>query len=544
MAMVALVLWALLLLLAPPASNYVWGINGFRSLSLTTHLLLVVAAALATLPALFRWRSPMAWAACAGAIVLVVAFVWPERIHLLGDTQLRLRAMAAFSQRMVPATLAQWAGRLHAQPLDVLANVFVPIGLYRSGLPLDLAVSWVGAALGAVAFAGVWRVAGRLGAPPAARVALALALSLNGMLEAFAGYAESGGLLVAALWWWWAEMLAPLERPRQALWIVIAWIVAVMSHRVALVLWLPILWRALGPAFPNDQPAARRALLAASVALAVIAGVSLFATGAGRQLVQDTRELLYTARLTDLLRVAPTDVLNAIALVAPLAFLAPFLAGRASRAAWRRPELRLVVVTAVPLVLALMWLFPVGGSGLGAHRDWDANLLLGVTLCVGAGLVLATLPPPRLRGALAAVLPLLALGALSWVAVNADERAALARAEALLSRPPRLLDAQRSHLHLWFGQLSMDHRQFAAAGDHYDQAFALNPNPRRALLAAEAWAMAGDFAAARRSLGRARATPGLSPELLQGADRIEGLIDAMAADSTGAAPAGPNPSGQ
>src|SRR5262249_30592295 len=139
--------------------------------------------------------------------------------------------------------------------------------------------------------------------------------------------------------------------------------------------------------------------------------------------------------------------------------------------------------------------------------------------------------PARLRGALAAALPVLALGGLSWVAVNADEPAALLRARALLEGPPLLPAAQRSHLLLWFGQREMDHGEFAWAGTHYDRAFSLNPSPRRALLAAEAWAMAGDLGAARRSLARAGERDSLQGELREGARSIQALIDGMARDS-------------
>src|SRR5262249_112513 len=117
---------------------------------------------------------------------------------------------------------------------------------------------------------------------------------------------------------------------------------------------------------------------------------------------------------------APTDLLNALLVVAPLAALAPWLAGAgAAREAVRRPDLRLGLLTALPLLAALIWLFPVGDSGLGAHRDWDANLLLGTALTVCGGILLARLPARRLRGALMGVLPALALAAGGWVAVNA-----------------------------------------------------------------------------------------------------------------------------
>src|SRR5258706_8702581 len=99
----------------------------------------------------------------------------------------------------------------------------------------------------------------------------------------------------------------------------------------------------------------------------------------------------------------------------------------------------------------------------------------------------------------------------------------------MLARPAAsraLAEPQRGTLHEFLGQRAMNLGQARAAGAYFDRAFEIGGNRRRLLLAAEAWATAGDTAAARRSLARARAGATLSPELETAAARIEALIAA------------------
>jgi len=224
----------------------------------------------------------------------------------------------------------------------------------------------------------------------------------------------------------------------------------------------------------------------------------------------------------------PADAANTLLLLAPLVLLAPVLAGTGAMAVWmRRPESLLLIAAATPL-LVIGPMLPVGTSGFGAHRDWDLNLLLGLTLTLAAGGWLARLPAPRLRGALFVALPVLALAAASWIAVNADERASVRRMLALAADSTALAEPQRGTLHEFLGQRAMNLGQARAAGAYYERAFEIGGNRRRLLLAAEAWAAAGDTSAARGAIARARAGATLSPELEQAAERIESLVAAPA----------------
>ena len=526
--------WAVLLISAPPASNWFWGVNGLRSLPPGARFGLVLAAAAAAGLVALRLRSRALAVALAFAVAIAVAFPLRESVHFLGDTQIRLRAMAVFNARMIRVTLDEWSTRLHANPLDIVVNFLGPIELERLGISLLNGVSVVSVALALLFFAGAWRVASRLGAPPEVRLALCAALVVGGTLEAFAGYAESAGLLLAAAAWWWAEMLAPLDGTRQAARIAGAWLVMFASHRLGLVMLGPLAWRALGPPLPGDQPHARRWLLGFGALAAVMAGATMMAGAGGKQLGMDLGDML--GALGGAARaVPPSDYFNTLALVAPLAFAAPWLSGRDELARFLRCPVGQLLLAGSILLLPVMWFVPANSHGVGAHRDWDLGVLGGLTLTLTAGALLARLPAGRLRGALLCVLPLLVLQAGGWLGVNASGEATMRRAKALVEQPPGLIDSHLSNLHGYLGQRAMDMGAPHFAAPELERAFDLNRNPRRAMIAAEAWALAGDFAAARATLARGRAAGPLSPSLAASALRLDTLIARIAATSAGAA---------
>ena len=270
-----------------------------------------------------------------------------------------------------------------------------PIAAFRAGWALRDGVSAVSVALALIYFAALWRVAARLGAPAESRFPLALALGLTGVLEVFAGYAEVAGLLATTTIWWWAEVLKPLSGPRQAFRLLAVSAAVVLSHPMGVVLVLPLTWRALGPAWQGDRPAGRRTL-------AITVAVILALTPSGQRGGMAARILfsrLCTLGVRDL---APLDWLNTLVLLAPFGFLAPLVAGRTALAGWsRHPVFALAMTVAVPLLFAMISLFPLNDRGLGAQRDWDLNVMLGVTMTVAAGALVARLPPADLRARLA-----------------------------------------------------------------------------------------------------------------------------------------------
>jgi len=520
-AWIALGAWALALLAASPDSTSMWGFNGFRSAS-SAWPLLVLAAALAWALGRFRPQSPWAWRAAGLALALAPALAWREKIHFLGDTQLRMRTLFAERLPRLGEAWGEWAAHasqtLHASPLDLLVDVVPAVRLHEQGARIADAVAWTGIALALVYLVLAWRLARRLLPGSDVAAPLALAIVLTGTLEAFAGYADSAGLVAVVAIGWWTEILSPLDRSSRA-WRATLWFAAlILTHRVGAAMLLPQLLRAAGPPIEGDRPEARRTLLVLTTGVLAIAVGATLLSAAGRQLLRDLTEIARSIRASSL---RPLDGVSALIVVAPLALIAPWLAGRAGRAFWRTPRAAWILAGALPLLIALMWVFPFGENGLGLHRDWDTNVLLGVTLTVGAAVFLSGAGQPKLRAALPVTLPLLAITALSWVAVNADVGLATRRAIALATSPHALTDPQRAHLHAYFGQRAMDERHPEVAAPHYEQAFREGGNPRRALLAAEAWLLAGNEDAARAAIAAARGRGPLSSELEADARQIE-----------------------
>jgi hypothetical protein len=524
--------WVALLVLAPPENNFVWAVNGFRSVSIEARLLLVMAAACAAfLPSLRGWR---VFLVVAAMIAVVTAFPLRERIHLLGDTQVRIRSMVAFSEQIVGDTLREWSRRLHANPLDIVVDFLAPIGLGRITSSLTRGVSVVAGVLALAYFGGLWQITGRLGTAPALRLALGLALGLAGTLQVFAGYAESTGLLLATAAWWWAMMLAPLDRRGRAWRLGVAWLLLLLGHRLALVLVLPQAVRLLGPPLEGDRPEPRRFALGLCAGALVLALGAMFLGTGGAQLASDWRDLFgggapHLPRLLSL-----PDALNTLVLVAPLALPALLLAGAAGvRAFVRRPDAGILAAAILPLIpIGLM--LPVADSGLGAQRDFDLNALLGLTLSIAGAALIARVAAGRASHALRLVLPALVIGAFGFVMVNADEPVAMRRALAMASQPPPLAPAHSGTLHVFLGQRAMDTGHLELAGAYYDKAFEVGGNPRRALLAAEAWTLYRDTRAARRSLAAARSRGPLNPSLARAAASIEATLadfEAAAKDS-------------
>jgi hypothetical protein len=534
--LVALAIWCAILLFSPPESNFVWAVNGFRSISLPGRFALLATAAALWAIASIRSRALLIWGALAPILAWALAYPLRERIHFLGDSAYRIHALFTFGERP-SVSLAEMFRDLHAPPLDVGVNFLAPIALHRAGLGVTESVSLLSMALGVLYLAGVWRLAGRLAREPRLRPPIALVLALTGALEAFAGYAESTGLILALAPWWWAELLRPITSWRVAVRISAAWCITILAHRVSLVLLLPMLWRALGPELEGDRPPGRRALLVGTIVTLVLAFAILRLTVGPAQMgadIADAFSRLHGESGVGIL--PPFDIANLIALVAPLAFLAPAVAGMSALKSWlRSPEAKLVLVAALPLV-PLAMVLPAGPHGFGAHRDWDLAVLCGWTLTLGGVGVVIAGPPARARGALRLLVPVLAVGAGAWVAVNADEPASVKRALALASRPPLPAPPHLGVLHQYLGQRSMDLGQFELAGGYFERAYGFSPNPRYLLLAAEARLMNGEITGARGDVVRARASRRLNARGMQSARQLDEMIEQAAHDSAAAPP--------
>ena len=520
--LLAVLALASIALLAPPDSNRFWAVDGFRSLALAARLGLLAAAGLA---ALLAWRPPprAAWWALLGVLAILVAFPLRESIHFLSDTGLRMRLLELGAAGQTKAlTFPELTWRVHMHPLDALLEVWLPLALARLGIPPRETISALSLALFLVFAGGLARVLTPPPAAPRLHAPLVAGVLLAGTIEAFAGYAESTALVFAAAAWWWLALRAPLRRSRDAIVAALAWLVFFSCHRLALVM-LPVqLLRPFIAAGPEDRPGPRRAALIAD-ALAAGMAAGFFLLSRGRLSGMDLSQLLFSLFGSPGPRLVPLhDVLNLLVLVAPLALLVPAFARREDWAGFvRAPETRLLVA-AVLLLLPLLLVFPVAPNGLGAHRDWDLTGLLGISLTLGAGSLLARFPERRLRGALVCVLPVLALHAGAWVGVNADAGASERRAQALAADPRALPGEQRHQLFNHLGYRAADAGDNRSAARYFDRAYVALGAAGAALRAAEAWVRAGEPDSARAATARARAAGALPPDHARAAAIIEG----------------------
>lgn len=496
--------WALLLLLAPPLSTHAWAVNGFRSVGPAAKVGLLLAAAAAGL-LVWRGRGAFAWAAVAVAAALVLALPLREGAHVLGDTDMRLHAIAEIAAPGREAALGEWARRVHANPLDFAVDVAAPAALVRAGLSGTDAVAAVGALLALLFFAALWRATGAF-ASGERRFALTAVLALTGALQAFAGYAESAALLLVVTAWWWSELARPLDRVPRALVAALAWFALALVHRSALVLLLPQLGRALLP-WPDDRVRPRAVLAGATLAaLAAVLWLPGLDLGA-RQVGADLAPL--RKALAELPALPPLDVANGLLLVAPLVLAAVLLlagarddAGAAATApgAGLAGPVPLALAGGVPLALLAIvgWSAP---NGLGAMRDWDLPAAAGLLLSFAAAAALGRSPRVG-RAALAWVAPVLALQAFAWVAVNADAQAGLARASRLIEKPGRVTDGQRGTLFMLFATRALERGDLPLAARLQRRAFDVAPDPATGTLAAELLIGVGDRAGARAVLAR------------------------------------------
>ncbi len=530
--------WGAALLLAPADAGWGWALNGFRSVGVATRIgLLAAAAAVAAVTALAarRPRGRWTWLAVALGLALLLAFPLRERAHVLADTDLRLRSVEGFAAGTPGVSILEWSRRIHAAPLDLAVDLLIPVALVRAGLTAADAVACLSVLLALAFFAALARLLPRLGVAPGDRPAMFAALALAGGLLSFAGYAEVAGLVLVTVAWWWLALLAPLGTRGRAAAVALAWLAVLLAHRIGLVLAPVLLWRALGPSLPGDLPAARRWLLVFGALAAGAAWLGSSVGGGAAQVALDAELLLGAGGAPSVARSA--DLLNALLLVAPLALAAPFVAGgRALPAFLRDPRAWLLAVAALPL-LAVQWLEMSAANGLGAYREWDLGVAAGMTMTVGAVLLLASRPGPRLRAGLLVLVPVLVLQAGSWLAVHADRRTGLRRAEALL---PLLPPPQRGPLCLFLGQQAMDDEDPVLAARRYEQAFDLVPDPETGVLAATTKLMARDVEGARRLVARARATGhplATTVRIMNGLDSIIVQLDRRAGSA--AAPVAP-----
>src|SRR5262249_10339474 len=159
LALAGLGLLLVALVVSPPESNAVWALNGFRSVALPVQVAIVAVAVAGAFAARARRVSATAWMIAAIAVATTLAGPLRERIHMLGDTDFRIRSISVIRSGLFGLTAGEWSRGLHAQPLDILVNLLIPIGAAQAGARVLWGVQAVSFILCLVFLAGVWRVA-------------------------------------------------------------------------------------------------------------------------------------------------------------------------------------------------------------------------------------------------------------------------------------------------------------------------------------------------------------------------------------------------
>ncbi len=496
-----------------------WGVNSLRFAPVWIGWAPWIVVLLAFVPPLARRVTPAlaalgdglaagkfrATAGVAAGVILIVALL-PDRLWLIGDFLLRLGCVRG----QIPVTIVF----PQALPLDLFLHQQIPVAIARAGL-VDPNV-WervLGAIEAGLLVPAAAELARRLGFRGAPAAACTLLVVFSGALGMFTGYGKSFVELtlvtVVA-----AGAALRVVREGDGAWTLAAMlVVGILLHRSALALFALLgaaawAWRRSPAA---RDPGRRIATLAAFVAPLIAALLC-------------APILVASMQVTDLRHVAPTgvspgailgaafaplhllDVLNLVALGAPFALAAPFLAAVVARPLRERGADRLVLgALALPAVLVLLFIHPRQGG----FRDTDVFMPSLVALAI----VAAALAGEALRGAPARawlavpVILLVVASTVRTLAIAADLDRGTARVRAYLAGPPRRPDEERALLWAYVAERMVGARRPDDAMPAFEQAVALAPSPRLLM----EWALAEedrkDEAAAqaiyRRVTGRA-----------------------------------------
>jgi hypothetical protein len=374
---------------------------------------------------------------------------------------------------------------------------------------------------------GVWRVVGLLAPDTGLRLPLAVALSTSGLLQAFAGHVEVTALQLTGAVWWWSTILTPMRTRRQAIVSCVVWVLVVLTHRLALVLFPVLMWRALGPAWPDDDRRARATLAGAGVLGTAVAVAAAAWIGGESQLGKDALEFLAGARTAGAGIVAPLDFLSLTLILAPLAALSVwFVACGSGGATLRNPRLLLPLLAGIALLPVVVQVRP---SGLGPYRDWDLGALGGLCLQVAAAAGLGLLPAARRRVSLMWLLPTLTLITGAWLGVHADEDATIKRAMRLVMNGSSMGAFQRAQVFLLLGSFAAEQQETRDAATFYTLSYNLAPTPMRGLLATSYWIRVRQPDSAARVIDRIRDRGSLDSTQLDALRRLDGAVRSMRA---------------
>lgn len=507
-----------------------WGWNVHRFLAPLSSGAPWAAAALALVPPVAR-VGVRAVAACgrfverrpviagalvaAGAGALVAAF--PDRLQYVGDTMLRVGALARGED---PRMLSP-----QAFPLDVLVHYAAPFALVKAGRATPQAIVVVIGAIGAAALgAAATAFARAIVAGPAARIAAAGIALFGGWLCLFTGENKAFAEMVAVVVAFAACAFAAVRDVRARPGGVLAGDVpaslvgaglcvaaGVLFHRFALGLvpaWVLAwaLWaraRDTAPAPARATSFARRTLALVGL-LAPIAVLAAMAPRLARTILDyDLATNFANAEARSeggvlAAAFAPPrllDVANLVLFLVPLAIPAAWAAfargddGAPAVAAARRRQGWIAAAIAAPFVLVFLFARPPQGL----VRDWDSFATAGAALGVLAAWTVARAIDRSGRAWLAVpVLAVTAACSVQWLVHFNDESRSLARLEALMLEPPARSAADRTRTWDLIGWRHFSAQRYTPAARAFEHAVEAAPSPRNLTHWAMALAMAGD----------------------------------------------------
>jgi hypothetical protein len=476
--------------------------------------------------------------AIAGIAGATLVFVFPDQVHFVGDFLLR---QGTVEEALSSATLFP-----QALPLDVVLHNRLPFWAGQVGLAdANTAARWLGAleagllAALAVGFARVLALRG------AAATAAAAVVFFGGYLGMFTGYSKAFAELVVlfaavGVFGLRAVRGAAVARDRGArptpdrgaitalFGLGVAVALALTLHRSApailpafLLVW--IFWLRT-----HGARAFRHAgvWLAAAIPLVTLAVM--------------VSQIVHTVLTIDRVHFAPAeveaaggplraalagtrgfDLVNLVLLLSPLALAVPVLAATLGRAS-RDRQVGLLLVLALPLVIASPFMHPVGGM----HRDWDDFTFCAATLSLlaawyvarvlgGSGTTRRSVPAggdggrghgastrpgrPSHAWLAAGVALAVAVPAIEWIALHSNFDAGLARVQALVDEPPRRADSELARTYDYLGTISFQHERWDLAAHAFQEGARIAPSPRML----QQWALAetrrGDFRTAQRA---------------------------------------------
>jgi cytochrome c-type biogenesis protein CcmH/NrfG len=485
---------------SPPVPG--WTIWAASALLLVPALARPIAHALERAGESRRLRLALTLAWVAGAAAL--AWGLPDRVAFTGDFLLR---QGAALDPLPPRHVFP-----QALPLDVALHYHLLRLAIGAGLASTETAARVLGALEAASLAGLGLAFARaLGLRDAAGLAAASIVLFGGWLGLFTGYSKAFTELVVLEVAIAVIALRALPAGAGLPWLGVALALAFALHRSALafipagVLALVMGARARGAAGARSPGVIAAVAMPLGVLVALSPWLVRTLTGFDWAHHMAPPQVLHGGGLWGA-ALAPLhllDLVNLVALLAPVALLLPALVLAAGRGLLRGPEGRLLLALAVPQLVLMLLVHP----SQGAFRDWDVFAPAGVALALLASLAVVRIlgASPAYRWLGVSVAAAVAAPATLWLVHAADFDRGLDRVVAFASEAPVRSEVERGLTWEFLGTSANVHGRTELAADAMGHAAALTPSARVIMEWGMAEAARGDYGMARRAFEQAAA---------------------------------------